>query len=90
MRARGGNGVGRFSVEFEVANYGDIIRAKDGTLAPDQVRRQTISGVVDPGARSWYCRKRWSSNWVYQWGTRLRSVTPMVAEQNAARRKGRT
>jgi predicted aspartyl protease len=42
--------VGRFSVEFEVANYGDIIRAKEGTLASDQVRRRTIVGVVDPGA----------------------------------------
>jgi predicted aspartyl protease len=50
MRTIEGNGVGRFSVEFEVANYGDIIRVKEGTLTPDQVRRQTISGVVDPGA----------------------------------------
>jgi predicted aspartyl protease len=50
MKTKGANGVGRFSVEFEVTNYGDIIRATDGTLAPDQVRRLTISGVVDPGA----------------------------------------
>ena len=50
MRARGGNGVGRISVEFEVANYADLIRAQDGTLPPDQVRRETIQGVVDSGA----------------------------------------
>jgi predicted aspartyl protease len=50
MRARGGNGVGRFSVEFEVANYADLIRAQDGTLPPDEVRRETIRGVVDSGA----------------------------------------
>ncbi len=50
MRARGANGVGRFSVEFEVANYADLIRAEDGTLPPDQVRRETIKGVVDSGA----------------------------------------
>ena len=50
MRARGGNGLGRFSVEFEVANYADLIRAQDGTLPPDQVRRETIRGVVDSGA----------------------------------------
>jgi predicted aspartyl protease len=50
MRSKGANNVGRFSVDFEIANYGDILRAKDGTLAPDKVRRRTISGVVDPGA----------------------------------------
>jgi predicted aspartyl protease len=50
MPSKGANSVGRISVEFEVANYGDIIRAKDGTLPPDQVRRQTIRGVVDSGA----------------------------------------
>jgi len=40
----------RFSVDIEIANYADLIRARDGTLPPDQVRRETISGVVDPGA----------------------------------------
>ncbi len=50
MRAKGDNGVGRFSVELEVANYADLIRAQDGTLPADQVRRQTIQGVVDSGA----------------------------------------
>jgi len=42
--------VGRFSVEFEVANYADLIRAQDGTLPADQIRRETIQGVVDSGA----------------------------------------
>jgi predicted aspartyl protease len=50
MRIKGANRVGRFSVEFEVANYDDMVRARDGALAPNQVRRQTISGLVDPGA----------------------------------------
>jgi predicted aspartyl protease len=50
MKTEGANGVRRFSVEFEVTNYRDMVRADDGTLAPDQVRRLTISGVVDPGA----------------------------------------
>ena len=36
MRARGGNGLGRFSVEIEVANYGDLIRSQDGNLPADQ------------------------------------------------------
>jgi clan AA aspartic protease len=50
MRTIGGNGVGRISVEFEVANNDDLVRAKDGTLPRNKVRRMTISGVVDPGA----------------------------------------
>jgi clan AA aspartic protease len=42
--------VGRFSVEFEVANNRDIVVAELGHLRRDQVRRMTIMGVVDPGA----------------------------------------
>jgi clan AA aspartic protease (TIGR02281 family) len=42
--------MGRFSVEIEVANYDDLVSAKRGHLAPDQVRRVTIRGVVDCGA----------------------------------------
>ena len=41
------NYVGRFSVEFEVANHEDVVQAKIGSLPPEQVRRQRISGVVD-------------------------------------------
>ena len=50
MPAKGANGVGRISIEFEVANYGDLIRAQDGTLPPHQVRQEVIQGVVDSGA----------------------------------------
>jgi predicted aspartyl protease len=50
MRAKGANGVGRVSVEFEIANYGDVIKARDGLLPSDQVRRLTIRGIVDSGA----------------------------------------
>jgi predicted aspartyl protease len=50
MQTKGANGVGRFSVEFQLANSEDLVRAKDGTLPGDRVRRATISGVVDPGA----------------------------------------
>jgi predicted aspartyl protease len=42
--------VGRFSVEFEVANHEDVVQAKKGFLPPEQVRRGWISGVVDTGA----------------------------------------
>lgn len=50
MRTKGANGVGRFYIEFEVANNGDIIQAQRGFLEPEQVRRMTIRGLVDPGA----------------------------------------
>jgi predicted aspartyl protease len=50
MRAEGANGVGRFTVEIEVANYEDLVLARHGTLPPDQVRRETIQGLVDSGA----------------------------------------
>jgi predicted aspartyl protease len=50
MRAKGANGVGRFSVEFEIVNQEDRILAKHRVIKADQVRRRTISGVVDCGA----------------------------------------
>jgi predicted aspartyl protease len=42
--------MGRFSVELEVANYGDLTLMHRGLLPADQVRRETIQGVVDSGA----------------------------------------
>jgi clan AA aspartic protease len=42
--------VGRFSVQFQVANHVDVIDAQRGLLAPEKVRRLTIEGVVDSGA----------------------------------------
>jgi predicted aspartyl protease len=50
MGRKGHNGIGRFSVEFQVANYGDLTLAQRGLLPDDQVRRQTVSGAVDSGA----------------------------------------
>lgn len=50
MRTRGADGVGRFSVDIEVANYDDMALVRRGLLPPDQVRRETITGVVDSGA----------------------------------------
>jgi predicted aspartyl protease len=42
--------MGRFRIEFEVANYVDVVKAEEGSLRPEQVRRQVIHGVVDSGA----------------------------------------
>ncbi len=50
MQAKGGNGLERFSVEIEVANYGDFTLVDRGLLPADQVRRERIQGVVDSGA----------------------------------------
>ena len=49
-RVVGGKPVGRISIDFEVANNDDLALARRGVLPADQVRRLTISGVVDPGA----------------------------------------
>lgn len=43
-------GMGRFSVEVELANDKDLINAEAGLIPPDQVRRARIRGVVDSGA----------------------------------------
>jgi predicted aspartyl protease len=50
MRAKGAETVGRFSVDIEVANNDDLALVRRNLLQPDQVRRETIRGVVDSGA----------------------------------------
>lgn len=42
--------VGRFSVEVEVWNDEDLVRAKAGIIPPEQIRRARVRGVVDSGA----------------------------------------
>lgn len=42
--------MGRFEVEFEVANNIDVVMAGQGQLDPKDVRRVRISGLVDCGA----------------------------------------
>ena len=44
------NGMDRFSVEIEVANYDDLARARAGDIPEAQVRRARVRGVVDTGA----------------------------------------
>jgi predicted aspartyl protease len=50
MRKQGANGVGRFSVDFEIANNDDLAMVRRGLLPANQVRRERITGVVDSGA----------------------------------------
>jgi predicted aspartyl protease len=42
--------MGRFAVEVELVNDGDLVRATAGVISPDQVRRTGMRGVVDSGA----------------------------------------
>ncbi len=46
----GENGMSRFAVDVEVANFVDIAEAREGKLDPARVRRTRIKGIVDPGA----------------------------------------
>lgn len=50
MRTIGANGMGRVNVDVEVVNNDDLALVRRGMLQPDEVRRETISGVVDSGA----------------------------------------
>lgn len=50
MRVKGGNEMGRFSVQIEVANNDDLALVRRGVLPEDQVRRRTIRAIVDSGA----------------------------------------
>jgi predicted aspartyl protease len=49
MNAKGANGVGRFSIEFEVANNDDLAAVRLGLLDRAKVRRLKVQGVVDSG-----------------------------------------
>jgi len=49
-RPTGVNGVGRISIDLEVANYSDIALSQRGVLPKDKVRRQTVRAIVDSGA----------------------------------------
>lgn len=42
--------MGRFSVNVEIVNYTDVVKANEGLLDPKKIRRKTLSGVVDSGA----------------------------------------
>jgi predicted aspartyl protease len=50
MPSTGTNSVGRFSVDFLIANDDDLALVRRGLLREEQVRKQTIPGVVDSGA----------------------------------------
>ncbi len=42
--------MGRFSVEFVVANYRDVVQVAPGVPIPEGVKHLVLSGIVDSGA----------------------------------------
>ena len=42
--------MGRFSVEFEIANRADVNLAQHGFLPSEKIRRVKLKGIVDSGA----------------------------------------
>jgi len=50
MKSKGKNDMGRFYVDLEIVNDGDLVRAQSGDIDPAKVRRKTIRGLVDCGA----------------------------------------
>lgn len=50
MIDKGANRLGRFAVQFEVANNIDVGDERRGLLEPEKVRRISLAGVVDSGA----------------------------------------
>jgi predicted aspartyl protease len=48
----GAKKVGRFSVEFEVANNRDVLLHEENSLPAAEIRSLRLSGLVDPGASS--------------------------------------
>src|SRR6476646_10876645 len=50
MKSNGTHKMGRITVEFEIANNEDLVRARDGRLDKEKVRRVKIQGLVDSGA----------------------------------------
>jgi predicted aspartyl protease len=50
MSRKGGSNMGRINVEVELANQEDLVRARDGTIPSESVRRIRAAAVVDTGA----------------------------------------
>jgi len=50
MRTKGANGVVRIAIDVEVTNNDDLALMRRGVLQPNQVRRETVPGIVDSGA----------------------------------------
>ena len=50
MAATGVSPMGRVTVQVPMANYWDVMRAKEGQIPSSEIRRTTVPGIVDSGA----------------------------------------
>ena len=50
MKRRGAMPMGGFAVEIQLTNNRDLVKAEDGAMRKESVRRVKIRGVVDSGA----------------------------------------
>jgi predicted aspartyl protease len=50
VKRPGANEMGRFAVELELSNNRDLLKAEDGELPSEKVRRVRVRGIVDTGA----------------------------------------
>ena len=50
MKNNGKHTMGRITIDVEIVNNEDLVRARNGDLPADKVRRVTIQGLVDSGA----------------------------------------
>lgn len=75
--------MGRFAVAVELTNAEDMVLAKYGRIAPEQVRRLTTSGVVDTGANYLVVPKKIATKLGLPEGGKL---TVQYADRRKARR----
>ena len=85
MRPKGANSVGRFSVEFEIANNDDLALVRRGLLPADQVRREVIHGVVDSGATRLVLPEASSSGSACRWAQLSTFAMPTAAAPSVGR-----
>ena len=61
--------MGRFSVEFAVANYGEVVRLPRDKRVLENIKHILVSGVVDSGAAARVAAARGRSTWTAKgWG----------------------
>jgi predicted aspartyl protease len=83
MRLRKGTEMGRFAVEFKVANNQDVQLAQAGVLGAGKVRQALIRGVVDSGAAQLVLPRKVA---VHLGLRKLGTATVRYADQRSAQR----
>ena len=58
MQSKGANGMGRFSVDIEIANYADLIRHEMARCRPTKCGARPLAASLTRGRPCWSCRHR--------------------------------